>query len=161
GKTSDYGNVVGTGVLAQNHQHIFAFRIDPAIDGHSNTVIQEESHPVPLNAVTNPRGNYYEVRKTPIKRSGWADAAPQYNRVFKMVNTSRKNRISGNPVGYKLTPPATHPAIGDAELVTNHLEGGGAGRATRDKTHVSPIVEFVSLRAGAAPAGNTLNGARS
>lgn len=113
GKTSDYGNVVGPGILAQNHQHIFAFRIDPAIDGHRNTVIQEESHPVPLNAATNPRGNYYEVRKSPIKLSGWADAAPQYNRVFKMVNTSRKNRISGNPVGYKLTPPATQLLLAD------------------------------------------------
>jgi len=117
GKTSDYGNVVGPGVLAQNHQHIFAFRIDPAIDGHSNTVIQEESHPVPLNTVTNPRGNYYEVRKTPIKRSGWADAAPQHNRVFKMVNTTRKNRISGNPVGYKLTPPATQLLLADPECI--------------------------------------------
>jgi primary-amine oxidase len=26
GKTSDYGNVVSSGVLAQNHQHIFATR---------------------------------------------------------------------------------------------------------------------------------------
>jgi primary-amine oxidase len=29
GKTSDYGNVVSNGVLAQNHQHIFAARKIP------------------------------------------------------------------------------------------------------------------------------------
>lgn len=117
GKTSDYGNVVNPGVLAQNHQHIFAVRIDPAIDGHANTVMIEESHRVPMNAATNPKGNYYEVRKTPIKRATFADAAPMDNRVFKIVNPSRKNRISGNPVGYKLTPPATQLLLADPDCI--------------------------------------------
>lgn len=117
GKTSDYGNVVNPGVLAQNHQHIFAVRIDPAIDGHANTVIQEESHRVPMNPKTNPKGNFYEVRQTPITTSQWADAAPQHNRIFKIVNRSKKNRISGKPVGYKLTPPATQLLLADPESV--------------------------------------------
>jgi len=117
GKTSSYGNVVGPGVLAQNHQHIFAVRIDPAIDGQANTVVQEESHSVPMNDKTNPMGNYYEVRQTPITQSGWADAAPQHNRVFKIVNESKKNRVSGKPVGYKLTPPATQLLLADPKSV--------------------------------------------
>lgn len=117
GKTSDYGNVVNPGVLAQNHQHIFAIRVDPAVDGHSNTVMMEESHRVPMNPVTNPKGNYYEVRKTPIKQATYADAAPFNNRVFKIVNSSKKNRISGNPVGYKLTPPATQLLLADPESI--------------------------------------------
>lgn len=117
GKTSDYGNVVNPGVLAQNHQHIFAVRIDPAIDGHSNTFTMEESHAVPMNPETNPRGNYYEVRKTAIKQAGWFDAAPQNNRIFKMINSSKKNPVSGNPVGYKLTPPATQLLLADPQSV--------------------------------------------
>lgn len=117
GKTSDYGNVVNPGVLAQNHQHIFAVRLDPAIDGHSNTVMMEESHRVPMNPKTNPRGNYYEVRKTAIKQSSFADAEPMNNRVFKIVNPSKKNRVSGNPVGYKLTPPATQLLLADPESI--------------------------------------------
>jgi primary-amine oxidase len=44
GKTSDWGNVVSPGTLAQNHQHIFCVRIDPAIDGYKNRVVQEESY---------------------------------------------------------------------------------------------------------------------
>lgn len=63
-KTSEYGNVVSGGVLAQNHQHIFCVRIDPAIDGHDNSVVVEESHPVPLNEATNPNGNYYGLSTT-------------------------------------------------------------------------------------------------
>ncbi|EME42141.1 hypothetical protein DOTSEDRAFT_45705 [Dothistroma septosporum NZE10] len=129
GKQSDYGNVVSPGVLAQNHQHIFAVRIDPAIDGHTNTVVQEESLPVPINPETNPRGNYYEVRRTPITRSSWADAEPKNNRVFKIVNENKKNRISGKPVGFKLVPPATQLLLADpnsvqcqrATFATHHL----------------------------------------
>jgi primary-amine oxidase len=113
GKTSDYGNVVNPGVMAQNHQHIFAIRIDPAIDGQKNTVIQEESLPVPMNAKTNPNGNLYEVVKTTLKQSQWADAMPQNNRVFKVVNPAIKNPISGRPVGYKVVGPPTQLLLAD------------------------------------------------
>lgn len=113
GKTSPYGNVVSPGVLAQNHQHIFAIRIDPAIDGHNNTVMQEESLPVPMNPETNPRGNYYEIRRTPITTSTWADLEPRNNRVFKIVNESKTNPISLKPVGFKLIPPPTQLLLAD------------------------------------------------
>ncbi|KAK7976567.1 hypothetical protein PG989_015030 [Apiospora arundinis] len=113
GKTSDYGNVVSPGVLAQNHQHVFCVRIDPAIDGHKNTLIQEESLPVRLDKRTNPNGNFYEIRKTEIATSAGLDAAPHNNRVFKIQNHSKANPISGRPVGYKLTPPPTQLLLAD------------------------------------------------
>jgi Cu2+-containing amine oxidase len=113
GKTSEYGNVVNPGVLAQNHQHIFAIRIDPAIDGQKNSVVQEESLPVPMNAKTNPQGNFYEVVKKTFKTSQWADLAPMNNRVFKVINPNVKNPISGRPVGYKLVPPVTQLLLAD------------------------------------------------
>ncbi|KAK8069443.1 hypothetical protein PG994_006059 [Apiospora phragmitis] len=113
GKTSDYGNVVSPGVLAQNHQHVFCVRIDPAVDGHRNTVVQEESLPVRLDKRTNPNGNFYEIRKTEIATSVGLDAAPQNNRVFKIQNHSKTNPISGRPVGYKLTPPPTQLLLAD------------------------------------------------
>jgi len=92
-------------------------RIDPAIDGHENTVIIEESHPVKLNKVTNPQGNFYEVRKTPVERSTFFDANPSLNRVVRMVNTRKINPISGNPVGYKLTPLATQLLLADPDSI--------------------------------------------
>lgn len=61
GKTSHWGNVVSAGALAQNHQHIFCVRIDPAIDGNSNTVVTEESLQMPISKDINPFGNAYEV----------------------------------------------------------------------------------------------------
>ena len=114
GKTSEYGNVVSGGVLAQNHQHIFCARVDPAIDGHENTVVYEESHTAPWDKTTNPFGNMYEVRKTTVQRSMGLDAAPEHNRVFKIQNPSKKNPVSGNPVSYKFTPPPTQKLLASA-----------------------------------------------
>lgn len=111
GKTSDYGNVVSGGVLAQNHQHIFAARIDPAIDGHANTVTYEESHPVAINAETNPNGNFYQIQKTIIRESAGLDANPIDHRVFKIINPTKKNPHSGNPVAYKFSPLPTQKLL--------------------------------------------------
>ena len=106
GKISPWGNVVHPGVLAQNHQHLFCVRKDPCIDGPHNTVLYEESHFLPWDD-SNPYGNGYEVRQTVMKRSGWADAAPHNNRVFKIINPSIKNPVSGRAIGYKFSPSPT------------------------------------------------------
>lgn len=129
GKQSLWGNVVSPGALAQNHQHIFCVRIDPAIDGHNNTLVQEESLPSPVDPETNPNGNYYEVRRTPIKTSVGLDANPFNNRVFKIQNSSNINPISGKPVAYKITPPPTQLLLAQpgtiqsnrAEFAKHHL----------------------------------------
>ncbi|KAK4687181.1 primary-amine oxidase, partial [Tremellales sp. Uapishka_1] len=130
---SPYGNVVSPGVLAPNHQHIFSFRIDPAIDGHENTVVQEENVPMPFDKKNPPKDNLYGVgylvEKTPIKVAGWADAAPLNNRVFKITNPNKKNPISKRPLAYKLVPTPSqmilaHPdsvAYARAEFGAHHV----------------------------------------
>ncbi|PVH72875.1 hypothetical protein DL98DRAFT_520269 [Cadophora sp. DSE1049] len=117
GKKSQYGNVVSPGVLAQNHQHVFAIRIDPAIDGADNTVLTEESHPVPTSAHRNPKGNFYEVVQNQIEKSQWLDAAPQHNRVIKMINPNKINPVSGHPVGYKFTPMPTQVLLAQPDSI--------------------------------------------
>ena len=104
GKTSEWGKVVSPGVLAANHQHLFSLRIDPMVDGQNNTVIQEESIPVPQSEDENPHGNAWRITKTPFEKSGFSDAAPFANRCFKIVNENHINPISQSPVGYKLVP---------------------------------------------------------
>ncbi|EFY97714.1 copper amine oxidase family protein [Metarhizium robertsii] len=107
GKTAPWGNVVNPGTLAQNHQHIFCARIDPAVDGHGNSLVREESVPVAVDPATNPNGNLYEVQTTVVKTSAGMDLDPMRNRVFKVQNPSRRNPVSGKPVGYKITTPPT------------------------------------------------------
>jgi primary-amine oxidase len=81
-------DVVVHSVLASNHQHLFSVRLDPSIDGHNNTVVQEDSVAMRFDKINPPVNNLYgvgyTVEKTPITHSGWADAAPEKNRVFKM-----------------------------------------------------------------------------
>jgi primary-amine oxidase len=90
GETSPYGTIVAPGVLATNHQHLFSVRIDPAIGklGEGNTVVQEDSVPMAFDPDSPPEDNFYgvgyTVEKSPITTSGWADAAPEKNRVFKV-----------------------------------------------------------------------------
>ncbi|KAI1101276.1 copper amine oxidase 1 [Jackrogersella minutella] len=120
GKTSGYGNIVNPGVLAQNHQHIFAVRIDPAIDSYKTgdtAVVIEESHAVPMNPETNPHGNGYEVRRRQIERAGFEDAEPRLNRVLRLEHATKKNSISGKNVGYKLAPSATQLLLADDRSV--------------------------------------------
>lgn len=150
GKQSDYGTVVSEGALAQNHQHIFCIRIDPAVDGHNNTAVVEESHPVKMNEQTNPRGNYYEVVKKPITESSWLDADISTNRIVKIINPSKINPISGRPVSYKFAPMPTQLLLADPDSiqaqralfaqhhvwVTKHTDGElyAAGRYTLQST---------------------------
>lgn len=117
GKTAPWGNVVSPGTLAQNHQHLFCVRIDPAVDGHNNTLVQEESLPVEMDPKTNPNGNLYEVRKTPITTSSHLDLNPFTNRVFKVLNRAKMNPISGRPVGYKITTPPTQMLLADPKSI--------------------------------------------
>jgi primary-amine oxidase len=117
GKTSEWGNVVSPGALAQNHQHIFCVRIDPAIDGYENTVVQQESLPLRIDSRTNPNGNKYEVVEKPITTSAGVDAAPFNNRVFKIQNLDKINPISGKPVGYKIIPPPTQLLLADPNSI--------------------------------------------
>lgn len=120
GKTSHYGNVVAPGILAQNHQHIIAARIDPAIDSYrpgDTRVVVEESRGAKMDPETNPYGNLYNVCRTPIDRATWVDAEPRLNRVLRLENAHKKNASSGKNVGYKLVAPATQMMLADEESV--------------------------------------------
>ncbi|KAI0403132.1 copper amine oxidase [Xylaria palmicola] len=132
GKVSGYGNVVFPGALAQNHQHIFAVRIDPSIDSYSSgdsAVVLEESHPIPMNPETNPFGNGYEVRRQRVESAMYTDAEPKVNRTVKMENVNKQNPISGKNVAYKFTPNATQLMLADDKSTQ-------AARAPFAKHHV-------------------------
>lgn len=122
GKKASWGNIVSPGVLAQNHQHIFCVRIDPAVDGHANTVVQQESLPLDFDAQTNPMGNAYRVVDTPLTISGAFDANASTARTFKVQNLDKLNPVSGKPVGYKISPPTT-------QLLLAHPKSTQAKRA--------------------------------
>jgi primary-amine oxidase len=104
--TYPYGTIVAPGVLAPYHQHLFSLRIDPAIDGHTNSLVVEESKPLPIDdpAVHNPFSVGYVTESQTVEEEGGFDLDFTKARTFKFVNENKINPITGTPVGFKLMP---------------------------------------------------------
>lgn len=109
-----YGTIVGPGVLAPYHQHLFSLRIDPSLDGPRNSLQVEESHPLPstpdqpnINTNTNtnnPFGVGYTTISTIISHETPLDLDFHKNRTFKIINESKINPTTKTPIGFKLLP---------------------------------------------------------
>ncbi|OQV10033.1 Copper amine oxidase, N2 domain-containing protein [Cladophialophora immunda] len=102
-KKSNFGCVVAPGVLAQNSQHFFAIRIDPAVDGYKNKVVLE--HLLPPSH-KNIRGSFEGLRssQSSISTPVALRANPYNNTIIKIENPEKINPISGTPVAYQFTP---------------------------------------------------------
>ncbi|KAL1631160.1 cytochrome c oxidase subunit 1 [Neofusicoccum ribis] len=122
-----WGTNVGPGVMAAYHQHLFSLRIDPAIDGHNNTVVYEDSVGLPEDPHLNKFGTGYVVEQTVLAKAGAADLNVDRNRTFKIRNDSVINDVSGKPVAYEL-----HAAPSQMLLMSdNSFARKRAGFATR------------------------------
>lgn len=99
-----YGTVVAPGVMAPYHQHLFALRIDPAIDGHKNSLLVEESHPMPIEDASLMTNIGYITNKEYVETETPMETDNRLGRVFKIVNENVTNPITGTPIGYKLVP---------------------------------------------------------
>ncbi|KAK2761681.1 hypothetical protein FQN54_001509 [Arachnomyces sp. PD_36] len=112
-----YGTTVAPGVLAPYHQHLFSLRIDPAIDGQSNSLVVEESKALPVGnpSVHNPFGIGYRSESQTIEEEGGFDLDFTKNRTFKFVNENKINPITGTPVGFKLLPAYSQMLLSDPD----------------------------------------------
>ncbi|MGD0069278.1 MAG: primary-amine oxidase [Streptosporangiaceae bacterium] len=110
------GTVPGNGTLVDHdtyapfHQHFIVARLDLDIDGADNTVYVTDS----AADGTDPYGLGLRVTSTPLRTE--ADGQQDYDwgtqRAWKIVNDNVLNGL-GTPVGYKLVPSATFPALID------------------------------------------------
>ncbi|KAL1599908.1 hypothetical protein SLS60_007713 [Paraconiothyrium brasiliense] len=107
-----YGTIVAPGVLAPYHQHLFCLRIDPAIDGRSNSIMIEESQAMPLDE-SNPFGVGYVTKNHYVEHEGGFDLDLTKARAFKCVNEARTNPITNTPVGFKLMPCYSQMLLAD------------------------------------------------
>ncbi|UPJ79778.1 primary-amine oxidase [Bradyrhizobium sp. 183] len=107
GKPGPYGKEVSPGVLGHIHQHIFCARLDMAVDGDRNRVVELNTKAVPAGP-DNPYGNafYEEEAVLPSELLAGRKVNQQSHRAWKVVSSDRKNHV-GLPTGYKLE--ATHP----------------------------------------------------
>ena len=129
GVSPAHGTVVAPGLYGPNHQHFFNVRLDVAIDGPDNSVVEVDaaaSAPGPAN----PAGNAWVAREHVIadEAGGQRLADSAAGRSWLIVNESVTN-AHGRPVGYQLLPgPSTlppmqpdAPALARAQFATRHL----------------------------------------
>src|SRR5580704_10295759 len=109
GEKSPYGVEIAPQLNAPIHQHIFAARLVPTVDGPNNSVYEVNSAGVPTGA-SNPHGNAFVAEETLLATE--KEAQRRVNsataRFWRVVNPSKKNRL-GRPVGYRLVPGENCP----------------------------------------------------
>lgn len=104
GAPGPYGVEVVPGVLGQIHQHTFCARLDMAVDGDSNTVVECNTHAEPLGP-ENPYGNAYKMVETLLESElGAARKADQTSHRYWKFKSSDKTGLTGSPTAYKLIP---------------------------------------------------------
>jgi primary-amine oxidase len=124
-----HGTLVAPGVYGPNHQHIFCVRLDMAVDGPHNSVVECDSVAVEPGP-DNPHGNAWVVSRRPLRRESEAQRLANANaaRFWRIENSARRNAV-GDPVAYRLEPgpstpplhqPGTH-AMRRAQFATRNL----------------------------------------
>ncbi len=102
GGPSKYGAEVAPGVEGQIHQHLFCARLDMAVDGRANSVVECNTAAEPMGSA-NPYGNAFYVTERILgtELAACRRSAPESQRYWKVVNTNKHNHV-GKPVGYRL-----------------------------------------------------------
>ncbi|MCF3948639.1 primary-amine oxidase [Acidiphilium sp. AL] len=129
GRPSRFGAEVAPGVEGHVHQHIFCARLDMAIDGERNSVLECDTEAVPTGPA-NPYGNAFFVTERTLRTEieGARRADPARQRYWKIINPHVVNHV-GKPVGYRLEPTHTitpflasdSPSARRSGFIKNHL----------------------------------------
>jgi primary-amine oxidase len=111
GETPKHGTLVAPGLYGPHHQHFFCVRLDMAVDGTANRVVEVDSQPS-APGPDNPHGNAWETVHTVLGSEGAAkrDTDPQRARFWK-VESTEKTSVLGLPTAYALVPGQTVPPM--------------------------------------------------
>jgi primary-amine oxidase len=106
GEKPGHGTLVAPGLYGPHHQHFFCVRLDMAVDGNENSVVQVDSEPMPAGP-ENPMGSAWVTKRTVYDResSGQAQIDPLRGRYWRIENAGKPSAL-GDPVAYKLEPGA-------------------------------------------------------
>ncbi|TIX28304.1 MAG: primary-amine oxidase [Mesorhizobium sp.] len=160
GQPPKYGREVAPGVVGHIHQHILCARLDMAVDGDANSVVECNTYSEPLGP-SNPYGNAFYEEQTILTRESEAArrANPASHRYWKIINPNKTNH-TGAAVGYKLeanhcVTPFVHPDSPSgkrAAFVQNHVwvtafdpdERFPAGDFMNHSDGTGGLVEFIA-----------------
>lgn len=110
-----FGAVVSPQINGQFHQHHITLRLNPAIDGSSNTVSTVDVVPLPdpSDSLKNPYGNGFTTVETVLKTAAEArtNISPMTGRSWLMKNTKNVHPYTRKPVSWKLIPFSGPPVF--------------------------------------------------
>jgi primary-amine oxidase len=146
GERPKHGTVIAPNLYAPHHQHFFCVRLDMAVDGNDNTVVQVDSVPSPPGP-ENPIGNAWTTQRTVYASEGEAHAQidPLHGRYWRVENAGKVSEV-GDPVAYKLMP-------GDnvAPMFSPDCRFAQRGGFTRNHVWVTPYDPEQRFAAGDYP----------
>ncbi len=102
GTAQKYGIEVAPGVVGQIHQHLFCAKLDMAVDGDRNSVVECDTIVEP-EGPDNPYGNAFYQRETLLPEQCGRQRDPDAERYWKFISSDAKNAM-GRPTAYKLEP---------------------------------------------------------
>jgi len=111
-----YGRLVAPGIVAVNHDHFFAFRLDLDVDGPQNNLLIDRLKKVKVNGskLNSPRRQIWQVFPEIAERE--KDAMLSVNQkkpaMWRVANSSKTNAL-GHAVSYRLKAGATGLALMD------------------------------------------------
>ncbi|MFT4305730.1 MAG: primary-amine oxidase [Microbacterium sp.] len=139
GSTNPHAPEIAPGVFAPVHQHLFSARLDVAVDGEDNRLIEIDAARIPMGK-DNPFGNAFTWTETPLRTEHEArrEADTSVARVWEVRSASKTNRL-GKPTAYHLIPEPTALLMADpassvaarAAFATKHLWGTAYDPAER------------------------------
>ncbi|MGX5771424.1 primary-amine oxidase [Microbacterium trichothecenolyticum] len=131
GSENRHASEIAPGVFAPVHQHLFSARLDVAIDGEDNQLVEIDAARIPMGDA-NPFGNAFTWTETPLRTETEAQrvADTSVARVWEVRSSSKRNYV-GKPTAYHLIPQPTALLMADpassvaarAAFATKHLWG--------------------------------------
>jgi primary-amine oxidase len=107
GETPEYGSLVAPGLYGPNHQHFFCVRLDMAVDGARNTVVEVDSVTQPVGP-DNPTGNAWKAVPKVLETEKQAIRTIDANKArYWKIQSAEKTSALGLPTAYKLMPGDT------------------------------------------------------
>ncbi len=102
-----WGSKIAPQLSGVNHQHIFNMRLDFAVDGEENSVVEVDTVAHPAGE-DNPHLNAFGAVEKALTCESEAQRTidPLKSRHWKVLNPRKLNRL-GQPVAYKLVPSAS------------------------------------------------------
>lgn len=129
GVRQKHATELAPGVFAPVHQHLFCARLDVAIDGEDNRLVEVDAQRIPMGP-ENPFGNAFTWSETPLLTEAAAqrEADTSVARTWEVQSASRTNHV-GRPTAYHLIPEPTALLMADpassvaarAAFATKHL----------------------------------------